>query len=235
VDSSNEASAFCTLINSYNFFTVNCKFSLIQPVFVCSNSDFFFYSTFYRFVCFLSHKVKEKYRIIIKLCWWSTFLCAIESCFYQCNKQLFLFSTQTPVVFQKTIADSTASSQTSCPTNTLIFCFLYFRCKSCYSRNTKKNVPRNRESNPPWSSISRADALIQPSRRERPLHDFVSTQYSGRWSARSPDFGPIENLWCIRSQDSDLHFNCTKLDTPRGSNQFNNMKLPRTTSSFLGN
>jgi hypothetical protein len=149
VDSSNEPSAFCTLINSYNFFTVNCKFSLIQPVFVCSNSDFFFYSTFYRFVCFLSHKVKEKYRIIIKLCWWSTFLCAIESCFYQCNKQLFLFSTQTRVVFQKTIANSTASSQTSWPTNTLIFCFLYFRCKSCYSRNTKKNVPRNRESNPP--------------------------------------------------------------------------------------
>jgi hypothetical protein len=149
VDSSNEASAFCTLINSYNFFTVNCKFSLIQPVFVCSNSDFFFYSTFYRFVCFLSHKVKEKYRIIIKLCWWSTFLCAIESCFYQCNKQLFLFSTQTRVVFQKTIANSTASSQTSWPTNTLIFCFLYFRCKSCSSRNTKKNDTEKSRIEPP--------------------------------------------------------------------------------------
>jgi hypothetical protein len=117
-------------------------------LFVPTRTSFFTRHFIVLFV-FLSHKVKEKYRIIIKLCWWSTFLCAIESCFYQCNKQLFLFSTQTRVVFQKTIADSTASSQTSWPTNTLIFCFLYFRCKSCYSRNTKKNVPRNRESNPP--------------------------------------------------------------------------------------
>jgi hypothetical protein len=160
-----------------------------------------------------------------------------------CNRKLFLPVQQTTFLvfnpnsscFSKDDRQFYSIITTSWPANTLIFCFLYFRCKSCSSRNTKKNVPRNRESNPPWSSISRADALIQPSRRERPLHVFVSTQYSGRWSARSPDFGPIENLWCIRSQDSDLHFNCTKLDTPRGSNQFNNMELPRTTSSFLGN
>jgi hypothetical protein len=74
-----------------------------------------------------------------------------------CNRKLFLPVQQTTFLvfnpnsscFSKDDRQFYSIITTSWPANTLIFCFLYFRCKSCYSRNTKKNVPRNRESNPP--------------------------------------------------------------------------------------